>query len=120
MTYRADTKSKDNHSQTYQRKKTPKVRKAELSFLYATRRLVLFYISTKYHKNIQRVFDLQNGHKINGLSLSNTTMGDNAKVRKAELSFLYATRPLVLFYISAKYHQNIPKNIPVTEQRRNL
>ena len=30
----------------------PKVRKAELSFLYATRRLILFYISTKYHQNI--------------------------------------------------------------------
>ena len=34
---------------------------AELSFLYVTRRLVLFYISTKYHKNIPQVFDLQSG-----------------------------------------------------------
>ena len=42
------------------------IRKPELSCLYATRRLVLFYISTKYHKNIQRVFDLQSGHEING------------------------------------------------------
>ena len=41
------------------------------------------------------------------------------KVRKAELSFLYATCRLVLFYISAKYHQNISKGIPVTEQTRN-
>ena len=31
-----------------------KVRKAELSFLYVTTRLILFYISTKYHKNIQK------------------------------------------------------------------
>ena len=30
----------------------PKVRKAELSFLYATRRLILFSISIKYHQNI--------------------------------------------------------------------
>ena len=41
----------DNHCQTKQREITPKVRKSELSFLYATRYLVLFYISTKYHKN---------------------------------------------------------------------
>ena len=47
-------KSMDNHCQTLQREITPKVRKAELSFLYATRRLVLFYISTKYHENIPK------------------------------------------------------------------
>ena len=42
------------------------------------------------------------------------------KVRMAELSFLYMTHRLVLFYISAKYHRNIPKGIPVKEQTRNL
>ena len=42
------------------------------------------------------------------------------KARTAELSFLYATRRLVLFYISAKYHRNIPKGIRVTERTRNL
>ena len=42
------------------------------------------------------------------------------KVRKAELSFLYKTCRLVLFYISVKYHRNIPKGIPETEQMRNL
>ena len=42
------------------------------------------------------------------------------KVRKAELSFFYATRHLILFYISTKYHQNIsPEGIWVTEQTRN-
>ena len=46
----------------------PKVRKAELSFLYATCHLVLLYISTKYHKYIPKG-DLQSGHEINGLSL---------------------------------------------------
>ena len=33
---------------------------------------------------------------------------------------LYVTRPLVLFYISTKYHQNIPKGIQVTEQTRSF
>ena len=42
------------------------------------------------------------------------------KVRKAESSFLYATRRLVLFYISAKYHRNIPKGNHVTELTQNL
>ena len=42
------------------------------------------------------------------------------KVRNPELSFLYATRRLVLFYISTKYHQNIPKGLRVTERIQNL
>ena len=69
----------DNHCQILQRKITPKIRKAELSLLYLTRRLVLFYISTKYHKNIPKDLQLTSGHKINGLSLSNITKGDNGK-----------------------------------------
>ena len=112
-------------------------------------------------KIFQRVLDLQSGHKINELSVSNITKGDNAKskkgrvvilvhetlsgpvlhfcqvpskyskgyssyradtkffqikqrvilpkVRKPELSILYATCHLFLIYISTKYHQNIPK-----------
>ena len=35
-----------------------KSKKAELSFLNGTRHLVLFYISTKYHKNISKVIRL--------------------------------------------------------------
>ena len=54
--YRADKKSfteqTRNLFQIKQRRITPKVRKAELSFLHATCCLVLFYISTKYHQNI--------------------------------------------------------------------
>ena len=43
----------------------------------------------------------------------------NPKVRKPESSFLYPTCHLALFYISAKYHQNIPKGIRVTERAQN-
>ena len=46
LNYRADIKST---SKTKQRDITPVVRKPELSFLYATRLPVLFYIFTKYH-----------------------------------------------------------------------
>ena len=44
----------DNHCQIKQREKMPKVRKAELSFLYAIRCLVLFYISSKDHKKYSK------------------------------------------------------------------
>ena len=44
----------DEKSISKQREITPKVRKAELPFLYVTHCLVLFYISTMYHKNIPK------------------------------------------------------------------
>ena len=71
-------------------------------------------------KIFQRVFDLQIGYKINELSLSNITKGDNAKSKKGRVVILVRDRHLVLFYISAKYHQNIPKGFRVTEQTQNL
>ena len=88
----------------------------ELSFLLATRLLALFYISTKYHQNI-----------VNSIQVTERTRNQiqsqgkiTAKVRKPELSFLYTTCHLVLFYISTiKYHQNLPKGIHVKEQTRN-
>ena len=53
FTYIAVTKSKHNHCQIKQREILPKVKKkAELLFFYATRHLILFFISTKYHQNI--------------------------------------------------------------------
>ena len=39
-------------------------------------------------KIFQRVFDLQSGHEINGLSLSNITKGDNSKSKKARVVIL--------------------------------
>ena len=48
--YRADKKSISNKIKA----ETPKVRKPELSFVHMTRHLILFYISTKYHKNIAK------------------------------------------------------------------
>ena len=39
--------------------------------------------------------------------------GITQKVIKGELSFLYTTHHHDLFYITVKYHQNIPKGIQV-------
>ena len=71
-------------------------------------------------KIFQRVFDLQSRHEIYGLSLSNITKGDNLKSKKGRVVILLPNMSSGLFYISAKYHQNIPKGIRVTERTRNL
>ena len=91
----------DYHPQIIQREITPKVRKA-FSFLYATLRLVLFYISAKYQQNIPK-----------GITVTEQTRNifqikqreRTPKVRKPEVSFWYVTLRLVLFYISTKYHK---------------
>ena len=81
------------------------------------RPLVLFYISAKYPRNIPKGIRVtewtQNLFQIKQRVIT-------PKVRKAELSFLYMTHHLVLFYISTKYHQNIPKGIQVTEWTRSF
>ena len=82
--------------------------------------LILFYISTKYHQNIPKGIRVtewtQNLFQIKQRVVT-------SKVRKPELSVLYATHHLVLIYIIyilTKYHQNIPKVIQVTEQTRSF
>ena len=47
------------------------------------------------------------------------TKGDNAKSKKGRVVILLRQSHLILFYISTKYHQNIPKGIRVTELTRN-
>ena len=69
---------------TQEGKINPKVRKPELSFLYPTCHLALFYISTKYHQILRRVFVLQSGPKIK--------FKQEGEVRKLELPFLYPKR----------------------------
>ena len=86
----------------------PKVRKPELSLLYATCHLVLLYISTKYHQKIPKGIRVTEQTQ----NLFQTKQREiTPKVRKPELSFLYLTSRLVLFYNSTKNHENIPKGI---------
>ena len=80
----------------------PKVRKTDLSFLYVTHCLVLFYISAKYHRNSPPGIRVTEQTR----NLFQTKQREiTPKVRKPEFSFLYATHHLVLFYISIKYHK---------------
>ena len=86
----------------------PKERKAELSFLYGTRRLVLFYISAL--KIFWRVFDWKRGHKFY-FKQNEGRYSKSKKTGKPELSFLYTTCHLVHFYqVSAKYSNGYSSN----------
>ena len=85
----------------------------ELSFC---RWHVLSSCSTKYHQSIVKGFRVTEWTQNQIL----TQEGEiTPKVKKPELSILYPTHLLVLFYISTKYHQNIPKGIRVKERTQN-
>ena len=113
LTYSVDTMLMSNITKGDNAK-----RMVELSFLYATCRLVLLYISTQYHQNIPKglwLTEWTRNQWINTVRQREIT----PKERKAELSLLYITCRLVLFYISTKYHKNIPQGLWLTEQIRN-
>ena len=90
--------------------------KRKVVVILVTYYLVLFYSSTRYHQNILKGIPVteQTG------SLFQTKQREiTPKVRKQELSFLYPTRRLVLFYISTKYHKTVPKGLRLTERTQN-
>ena len=106
--YKADTKSNSNT-----REITPK----ESQSCHSCMQHVIWSCSTFLPfiiKIFGRVFVLQSRHKIKLKHKKKTP-----KVRKPKLSFLYVTRRLVLFYISTKYHENIPKGIRLTGRTQN-
>ena len=43
-------------------------------------------------------------------------MGNNSESMKARVAFLYPTHHQDVFYITVKYHDNIPKGFQVMEQ----
>ena len=71
-------------------------------------------------KIFPRVFELQSGQEIYFKTNQREITQKVTKVRKPGLTCLCATRVLVLFYISTKYHQNIPKGIQVKERTRSF
>ena len=76
----------------------PKVRKEELAFLYATRHLVLFYISAKYHQNIPKGYS---SYRADVKSISNKTKADNYISKKAKVVILVhdtSSSPVLHFY----------------------
>ena len=91
-----------------------RVWKRKLSFSYPTHCHDLFYITVKYHDYIpQGIQVTEHGHEITQKSIKGAI---TQEVIKRELSFLYATHRHDLFYITVKYHQNIPNGIHVIER----
>ena len=114
LRYRAETR---NQFQTQEGEITPKVKKAKVVIIECDMLSGpvhhYYQVSSKYSKECSTyIVDTKSMH--NECQIKQREITTN--VRKAELSFLY----YYLFYSSTRYHQNILKGIPVTEQTRNL
>ena len=73
-----------------------------MSFLYATYRHDLFFITVKYHDYIPKGIQVTERTRT---CIKKHRRGDNQKVLQGELSFLYMKHRHDLFYITVKYHQ---------------
>ena len=73
-------------------------------FLCSARRLMMFYISMKFHENILNGFQIiektQNYH-------CRISKGNKSKMYRQELWFLCSLPRLVMLYISMKFHENV-------------
>ena len=67
----------------------------------------------KYHDHIPKGIQVTEQTRI---CIKKHQRGDNSRSNMGELSFLYVTHCHDLFYITVKYHQNIPNGIQVVEQ----
>ena len=92
---------------------TQKVWKQELSFLYVTHLHDLFYITMKYHDHIPKGIQVTERTRI---CIKKHQRGDNSKSIKARALIFVWTHRCDLFYITVKYHQNIPNGIQVIER----
>ena len=63
----------------------------------------------------QRVFKLQSGHE----NASETIKRNNSESAKVRVVILGDDTASSLFYITVKYHDNVPKGIQVMERTRN-
>ena len=78
--------------------------------IYFLAKILYFYqVSLKY----------SDGYSCYRADKKSNSKARRGKARKPKVSLLYATRHLVLFYISTRYHKNIPKGIRLTERTRN-
>ena len=91
--YRADTKSISNKTK---RHRTPKVKELGLSFLYASPCLVLFHISTKYHKNIPNGIQFTEWTGNQYIVNVKYNKGDNTKSKKGRVVILVQARVVIL------------------------
>ena len=87
----------------------PKVRKAELSFLYTTHCLILFYISTFFYYVLSKPSKRYLRYRADTKSIANKTKGNNSKSKEAKVVILVCDTlpsPVLHFYhVSSKYSE---------------
>ena len=97
----------------FQRRITPKIYRQELWFLSFACRLMVFYISMKFHENTQTGFRFKEWICNYYCQISK---GNHSKIYKQELWFLRSACRLMMLYISMKFHENIFKYFQDIEQ----
>ena len=77
---------------------------------------MMLYISMKFHENILKGFYVIEQTLNDYCQISK---GNNYKTIDKSFKFLCCARPLIMFYVSMKFHENILKGFQITEQTRN-
>ena len=96
--------------------KTPEVYGQELQFLCCACRLLMLYISMKFHENILKGFQvIERTHNDN----CKISMGNNYKTVKTRVKVLVFYMSLMMFYISMKFHDKILRGFQVIELTQN-
>ena len=101
----------------FQRRITSKMYRQEMKFLCSAPCLMMLYISTKFHENIlngiQVIERTQNCH-------CQISKGNNFKMYRQELQFLWSAHHLIILYMSMKFHENILNGFQVIEGTQNF
>ena len=99
-----------------QRAITPKVGNPELRFLCSACRLMVFNVCVKFHENMSSSFKVMEWTR----KYVNTQRAITPKVGKQELRFMCSARPLMVFIVCVKFHENMSSGFKVMERTRKL
>ena len=107
--YRADTKLQLSNLKL---RIIKKMYRQDLRFLCSARRLIMLYISMKFHENILKLFVIERTQNYH----SQISKGNNSKNVYTRDIFCTSSDEV---YISTKFYENILNGFQVIERRRN-
>ena len=101
-----------------QRAITPKIGKSGKigKFMCSARRLMVFNVCVKFHKNMSRGFKVMEWTR----KIVNTQRAITQKVEKTELQFMCSARRLMVINVCVKFHENMSSCFKVMERTRKL
>ena len=99
----------------FQRGITTKLYRQESRILYSARHLMMLYISMKFHDKFLERFS---SYRADTNLLFSNLKGNNSKMYRQELWFLWSACRLMMLYICMKFHENILNGFQVIEQTR--